>query len=66
MAVQDQPVVKTMPIDLQEIKIQQDTAKCVEKLLGTDKRYHLKNFHGAGHIGLNGTNIELLCYSDKM
>ena len=66
MAVNDQPVVKTMPIDLQEIKKHQDTEKCVDKLLGTDKRYHLKNFHGAGHIGLNGTNIELLCYSDKI
>ena len=46
MAINDQPVVKTMPIDLQEIKKHQDTEKCVDKLLDRDKRYHLKNFMG--------------------
>ena len=35
-------------------------------MLGTDKRFHVKNFHGAGFLGLNGTNLDLLCYSDRI
>ena len=46
MAVDDQPVIKTIPIDLKVIKEQQDIEKCAEKLLGTDKRFHIKNFMG--------------------
>ena len=65
MAVNDTPVIKTMPIDLQEIKTHQDNEKCVDNMLGTDKRFHVKKFHGAGFLGLNGTNLNLRCYSDR-
>ena len=66
MAVDDQPVIKTIPIDLKVIKEQQDIEKCAEKLLGTDKRFNIKNFHGAGILGQNGTNLELICYSNRI
>ena len=32
-----------MPIDLELIKEHQDTEKCSIKMLGTDKRFHVKN-----------------------
>ena len=65
MAVDDQPIIKTMPIDLQEIKKYQDKEKLTEKLIGIDKRYHLKNLYGAGYLGLNGPKHDPLCYSDR-
>ena len=46
MAVKDTPVIKTMPINLYEIQKHQLEEKCQAKMLGTDKRSHVKNFHG--------------------
>jgi len=66
MPVNNQPIIKTMPIDLQEIKKCQDEENLTEKFIGTDKRYHLKNFHGAGYLGLDGPKHDLLCYSDRI
>ena len=66
MAVKDTPVIKTMHIDLYEIQKHQLEEKSQDKMLGTDKRFHVKNFHGAGFLGLNGTNLDLLCYSDRI
>ena len=64
MAIDDTPVIKTMPIDLKTIKEHQVLEDSVKKLLGTDKRYHLKKFHGAELLGLKGTEHDLLCYKD--
>ena len=37
-----------MPIDLESTKEHIDAEKCAQKMLGTDKRFHVKNFSGAG------------------
>ena len=42
MAANDTPVIKTMPIDLEVIKEHQDAEKCAQKMLGQDKRFHVK------------------------
>ena len=46
LVADNQPVIKTMPIDLKEIKKHQLESKSVQKLLGTDKRFHIKIFLG--------------------
>ena len=66
MVADNQPAIKTMPIDLTEIKKHQLESKSVQKLLGTDKRFHIKNFSGAGFSKQNGSTIDLLCYSDRI
>lgn len=42
MVVDTIPIIKIMPIDLKLIKEYQDTEKCIEKMLGKDKRFHIK------------------------
>ena len=66
MQTSQTPIIKTMPIDLEIIKQHQDTEKCVEKMLNKDKRFHVKNFRRAGFSQTNGTEINLLCYSDRI
>ena len=66
MAADETPIIKTMPIDLELIKEHQDTEKCMEKMLGSDKRFHAKNFSKAGFSQTNGTKINLLCFSDRI
>ena len=66
MTADDTPIIKTMPIDLQLIKEHQDTKKCEDHMLGTDKRFHVKNFSKAGISNTNGTNLDLLCFSDRI
>ena len=66
MKADNTPVVKTMPVDLQTIKEHQDTEKCIDKMLNKDKRFHVKNFRKAGSLQTNGTEINLLCYSDRI
>ena len=66
MAVTDTPVIKTMPIDLYEIQKHQLEEKSQDKMLGTDKRFHVKNFSKAGISNTNGTNLDLLCFSDRI
>ena len=60
------PIIKTMPIDLELIKKHQDTERCIEKMLSKDKRFHFKNFKRAGFSQTNGTEINLLCYSNRI
>ena len=66
MKADDTPIVKTMPIDLDLIKEHQDSEKCVEKMLHKDKRFHVKNFRKAGFLETQATEINLLCYSDRI
>ena len=66
MAANDTPVIKTMPIDLEVIKEHQDAEKCAQKMLGQDKRFHVKNFSGAESAVTNGTQLNLLCFSDRI
>ena len=66
MNANETPIIKTMPIDLDLIKEHQDPEKSVEKMLGTDKRVHVKNFSRAGFSDTTGTKINLLCYSDRI
>ena len=42
MTANNTPVIKTMPIDLESIKEHQHAEKCAQKMLGTDKRFHVK------------------------
>ena len=66
MAANDTPVIKTIPIDLELIKEHQDAEKCAQKMLGLDKRFHVKNFSWAESSRTNGIQISLLCYSDRV
>ena len=65
MAVQDHVPIKTMPIDLEQIKEHQDAKKNLYKLLTKDKRYYTKKFHEGEILGITGTEIELLCCNDR-
>ena len=60
------PDIKTMPIDLESIKEHQEAEKCAEKMLGTDKRFHVKNFSGTGSSITNGTQLNLLASVIKL
>ena len=54
-----------MPIDLELIKEHQVAEKCAQKMLGLDKRFHVKNFSGA-ESSTNRIQISLLCFSDRI
>ena len=66
MSLQDHVPIKSMPIDLEYIKQHQDDDKTLMHLLKKDKRFHLKNFHGAGLLGIQGAEWELLCYNNRI
>ena len=65
MAANDTPVIKTMPIDLELIKEHQVAEKCAQKMLGSDKRFHVKNFSGA-ESSTNGIQFSLLCFDNRI
>ena len=66
MATNDHVPIKSMPVDLEHInQHQKDDAKIMD-LLKTDKRFHLKTFHGAELLGIQGTEWELLCFNNRI
>ena len=66
MSLQDHVPIKSMPIDLEYIKQHQKDDKALKHLLKKDKRFHLKSFHGAGLLGIQGAEWELLCYNNRI
>ena len=47
MTAQETLPIKTMPIDLLNVKVHQDRDKAFQAILKKSKRYQIKTFHGA-------------------